>query len=140
MRIIKRNIENVSTFKSRYRFLPSRLMFKYYNHNYFWWPKKFFMSWSFRAFVSFSFIIIMSYSNSRFGSGRYSRGIHYWFFDNSTLTSQNRNERQVFRYLDTLPMSVSPFPPFHDYQTYIPVKCTPRFSSAVSLYHRTTVP
>ena len=26
---------------------------------------------------------------------------------------------------------VSPFPPFHDYQKYIPVKCTPRFSSLV---------
>ena len=27
---------------------------------------------------------------------------------------------------------VSPLPPFHDYQKYIPVKCTPRFSSLVS--------
>ena len=35
---------------------------------------------------------------------------------------------------------VSPFPPFHDYQKYIPFKCTPRFSSLVSLYHRTKVP
>ena len=27
---------------------------------------------------------------------------------------------------------VSPHPPFHDYQKYIPVKCTPRFSSLLS--------
>ena len=26
---------------------------------------------------------------------------------------------------------LSPFPPFHDYQKYIPVKCTPRLSSLV---------
>ena len=35
---------------------------------------------------------------------------------------------------------VSPFPPFHDYQKYIPVKCTPRFSSLDLKYHLNRVP
>ena len=46
-------------------------------------------------------------------------------------------ERQVFWIL--YEFEVSPFPPFHDYQKYIPVKCTPRFSSLVPSFKYSSI-